>query len=660
MRTYDAIIQHVPGKSAPDSYDPDCGRPPQDFVVSRDIKGEPLSRYGDLIWDRTPYSSGMQTHLHFQYWIEGDLTPLRTSIIEEIHWIMFIIIWRHPARRASATRTLTNNLMALRALARRVEANGITIREAVQDRSFMIATPKSQCPAIFKILGILKFLEPKESGFDIAPGILPFLSDAAIEYHGAKKQTAPIPTRIYSTILSNISSEVEKLRPIVSMLIAMYAAIRSKPGVGLTRLTQERYIGTREATFDELLVRFDLDDFWHNTSATASVSGFSAFLSDAQILLSLQIQAYTGMRSEEVQFLPFDCLEESRRDRDSRIHYIVSGTTTKLNSGKEKRAQWITVKVAADAILIAQHLARAIYAAEGIEPNQMNSRKAGSFLFPPINCDGKFRDFHIEGMKPVRLKISERVRPLLSPLIQEDDQQELYTVDPHRPWSTEDQFAVGARWRLRTHQLRRSLALYAQGSGLVSLPTLKRQLQHITVEMSLYYAKGSAFAQNFVGEKRKQETPHFCDEWQEAQPVSQFLAYAASILLSDESDMFGGHGQWLNTRKRDEKGQILLNRSETLKSFQKGEMAYRPTPLGGCINPVACENTPINVLSVECISTDCKNLIASAKKVERIIFIKTNTIRKLKEADSTSPEVRIEEAELRALQSSLARAKKLK
>lgn len=257
------------------------------------------------------------------------------------------------------------------------------------------------------------------------------------------------------------------------------------------------------------------------------------------------------------------------------------------------------------------------------------------------------------------MKLTDRTRDMLVPTIIEGDQQELYAIDPHRPWSTEKEYSVGSAWHLTTHQLRRSLALYAQSSGLVSLPSLKRQLQHITIEMSLYYAKGSAFAINFIGESKSKKDRHFAEEWQEAQPLSQFLAYAATLLLSDEDDMFGGHGNWINARKRDPDGQILLNRDDTLKSFQKGEMAFKTTPLGGCVNTNSCEHTPINVLSGKCLSSDCKNLLASVNKVERLIFIKTNTLMKLKAADIASAEVRIEEAELAVLGESLVRAKRI-
>jgi integrase len=656
MRTYDALLAFTPGDSAPDCFDAEIGRPQPDFIVSRNVEGDVLSRYGDISWDHSPYSSRRLTHLNFQAWADGKITPLRNMIIEEIRWIMFLIIWKHPAQRASSTKTLMRGLSALRNLARRADVKSISIAEAVSDSAFMFDTPDAQSAEIFKILGILHFLGAEHTGFEITPDILPYLSDAAVTYSQSLKQTAPIPTRIYSEILTVLSAETEKLRQVIDKVSNMYGEIKSRLGVGMTLSSQER-MGTNEPTFETLIEKFDLYEFWLGAGLYAGIGiiGYFNFLRQAQTLIAIQIQAYTGMRAEEVQFLPFDCLEESKRDRDSRIHYVINGTTTKLNAGKEKGAQWVTIDAVAEAIRIAQQMAKAIYAANGIGPTQLDSRKKNLYLFPNPNSNKKKSGKAM----PSANRLNERIRILLSPTITEEDQQELYAIDPHRAWSTEDKYAVGARWSFRTHQLRRSLALYAQSSGLVSLPTLKRQLQHITVEMSLYYAKGSAFAQNFIGEKQKHEVSHFGEEWRDAQPVSQFLAYASSILLTDKSGIFGGHAQWLKAQKRDETEHVLLNRTETLRRFQKGEMAYRPTPLGGCVNIEPCDKTPINVLSIQCISTDCKNLIASTKKVERIIFVKTNTIRKLMEADPLSAEVRIEQAELSALQSSLARANKL-
>jgi hypothetical protein len=545
----------------------------------------------------------------------------------------------------------------MKALARRAEERGLSLSEGFSDKDFLISTQRSSSSGTLKIVGILQFLGEDITGFKIADDVLPILSDEAVKYAQSWKQTAPIPTRIYSHILSAISNEVRNLKVRMGQLIGMYAALKSGEGVGRSAHTQWLK-GVRCPSFNNLLEEFELLAYWPDSGAKATINGFSAVLHEAQVILSLQIQAYTGMRAEEVRNLPYDCLEESRRDGDNRIHYIVKGTVTKFTSGMERQTQWISIEAAAEAVRVAQQLAKAIYEADGITPNDLNSRKNGSLLFPTADCDGKLRNSAI-AKRPADLRLTDRIRNMLVTTILESDQQELYAIDPHRAWSTEKAYSVGSNWHLHTHQLRRSLALYAQSSGLVSLPSLKRQLQHITVEMSLYYAKGSAFAFNFIGESKSKKDRHFGEEWQETQPVSQFLAYATTLLLSDKDDMFGGHGNWINARKRNAEGHILLNRNETLKSFQKGELAFRTTPLGGCVNTNPCERTPINVLSGECLSSDCKNLLASVKKVERLITIKTNTLAKLKAADVSSAEARIEEAELAVLRDSFVRAKRL-
>jgi len=650
---HDALIEYIPGKSVPDSHDFEVGRPPSDFVVSRDIEGKVLSRYGDIAWDLTPYASGDSTHLYFKFWKSGDATTIRYSLVEELRWIMFLLIYRHPAHRSTSTTTLGVNLLTLRALAVRAESAGISIAGAMSDSAFMIVTPTQHSSAILKVMGMLQFLGEDATGFNIADGVLPVLSEACKAYVESKKQTAPIPTRIYSSILSRLSDETAKLSCVIDNLAMMYRVLRSTPFVLKGREQKPHW---DQATFNDLLQKFELEEFWATTDANPGIYGCSRVLNEIQTLLSLQIQAYTGMRADEVQNLPWNCIEESRRDGDSRIHYIVNGTTTKLSRGREKKAQWITIEVAAEAIRIAQKLATAIYDAEGVKLNLINSRK-GSFLFPRNCCDGHSRDIGSPGARPAVLKMADRIRSILCPVITDEDQHELYLIDPSRSWATEDKFVVGSRWYLQTHQLRRSLALYAQSSGLVSLPSLKRQLQHLTAEMATYYCRGSAFSKNFIGEKVKTEAKHFGSEWQEAQPVSQFLAYAASVLLSDESEIFGGHAAWLKARSHDENGRIFLDRAATLKSFKKGEIAYRPTPLGGCVNPGSCDKNPMIVLSLECLGTDCKHLIANKGNITRMIAAKTNKIRGLKLQDPSCAEIRIEEAELIVLQSGLDRAK---
>ena len=55
--TFEPKINLPTKYSAHDSYDATAGRPPaSDFVVSRHIDGAVASRYGEPVWDWTPYN----------------------------------------------------------------------------------------------------------------------------------------------------------------------------------------------------------------------------------------------------------------------------------------------------------------------------------------------------------------------------------------------------------------------------------------------------------------------------------------------------------------------------------------------------------------------------------------------------------------------------
>ena len=105
---------------------------------------------------------------------------------------------------------------------------------------------------------------------------------------------------------------------------------------------------------------------------------------------------------------------------------------------------------------------------------------------------------------------------------------------------------------------------------LVSIPSLRRQLKHITNEMSTYYAKGSSYAQNLIN----QEKDHFGKEWQETQSISSALSYIANVLLSEEP-LVGGHGNWVEHRLKNNKNTVIMeSREETIKRFKKGELSH--------------------------------------------------------------------------------------
>ncbi len=196
---------------------------------------------------------------------------------------------------------------------------------------------------------------------------------------------------------------------------------------------------------------------------------------------------------------------------------------------------------------------------------------------------------------------------------------------------------VGKPWPLTFHQYRRSLSVYAHRSGMVSLPALKGQLQHITDEMRAYYSDGFCRAVNLVFDKG-----HFSHEWRAAKAESSFLAYALGILFSDEELLGQGAERMANTV-------VSRPRSETLKLFKDGKLAYKATVLGGCVSTEECKVQPLEVIPIECLEKNCVNLVVSPQRLGLVIQSQEVVVAILERDERGSVEHRLEVGSLQVL-----------
>lgn len=669
MTIFQARIRYVPGSSAPDEYNSSLGHvPPNDFVVTRMANGQALSLYSDLTWDRTPYNvDGKPDVLNFQFWECGsELTPHRQLLVSQMHWIMFIQMWLRPGNSLSNT-SLQGYLKNLRKIARFCEQERFDLYEifARPERLGDELHISGRAVILHAMIQTIRKIGTNVAGFEVADRrSLSILLKAARNYQEDLKQTPPLPTRIYSLILAGLAKEVEERTHVIDRILRIAEESAEDPLFGLSRASQSELRSKQGQEFDgwrpefpELLCQFKLVEFWEAKGYQKSKFGLLTALIDTQIVACYQLQAFTGMRLNEVATLPYSCLNEV--ERYGTIHYVVSGRVTKLTQGKVKRTQWVTSVSGRDAIFLAQRIAKFIYLGRGdaFSKNAKLPTDRHLFVNPAYFLKRKDSFNRPTAMQIANGRRFKELRKCLQPVIEKDDLKELTQIDPHRAWTSEKDFQIGSPWNFKSHQLRRSLALYAQRSGLVSLPTLKRQLQHITQEMSLYYARGSAFARDFIG--LDNEHSHFGEEWQETQAVSQYLAYSKYVLFSEEASLlYGGHIQFINRHVRDAKGTVLHDRAATILQFKKGQIAWKPTPIGGCVSTEPCDKSPIDILEINCVANNCKNLVGNLRKTERVLIIKTAQIEVMRKIDPTSPEFLQEESDLRLLTQGYEKAKK--
>lgn len=639
----EAKIELPANSCAPDTFNlGNTCLPSSNFVVSRLKDGTALSTYGDLVWDFSIYNPDKKTDLLiFKYWENGEITYQREQLIAEMKHIFFLIIWMRNKTPLS-NGTLRNYLSVVRAIAQYAEKESLTIKAIIGNQDLLLGFIRSNSSGwlietLSSLLRLLVLVDTGESQLNISvvgKESFKLLYRINQQYRNTIKQHPPIPTRIYSNIISNLLEYLDDWEKVseehIDLVLECYQS----------RLLRKKIPNIKAEASKNLVA------FVERQTENFSLKQLSAALTDVQRISKLIIQVFTGMRDEEAQTLPFNCVEKIVSNAQN--HYVVKGRTTKYNHGKTHRTKWVTNHEGYRAVEAAQKIATAIYLTQGIKiedelldfsnnyPLYISCTYLGFTTKPPKSKHNQFSTAYLLLNGPRKLKG-------IVPNIEEDDLYELEQLDPHRAWRAEEKFQIGSQWSLTTHQFRRSLALYAHRSGLVSLPSLRRQLQHITNEMTSYYAKGSAFAKDFINDDKK----HFGLEWQDGQLESSSLSYIFNVLLSQDV-LYGGHAHWVKHRLKDKDGVLLIGRKETMNRFKKGEISYKDTMLGGCTKVGSCNQISLNWLQLDCLKDNCRHLVVNLPKLERVIKAQEKMISFL---DITSVEYRTEVSHLKVLSS---------
>jgi len=632
---FEAKLTVPPGVRLPDDYSGKYGdAPPDDYVMTYDRAGNPLSSYGDAIWDMSAYQKIRATAiLSFHYWTEGELRVSRQVIIKDMKWIMFVMIFF--SKKILAVKTLQTRLYILRHMARFCHFNAITLIDLLGDPIQFVKfieplIEKNASRGLSNLLSDLYSIGQKKTGIRLLTGVSQQeLSKLASNCSKENKQHPVILTRIYSALIKNFMNEIERFDAVSEPFLSLVktCTLDNLSGRGLYHKNNIlRSHGIDPDTvepkpdFKAMIETLGLQGYLnevkdrHNFEMT-DLRNITRWLTNIQWVCKQVVHIFSGMRDGEARRLPYDCLEVFYHH--GKKHYRLMGQTTKLTDEITKITRWVTCQQAAKAIDVAQAIADVIYLKLGL--NELKGTDIGRSTDYPLFVGTGYLGFTLKKTKAdsapyVDSKFDKRqLITTWVPLIEKEDIKELESIDPFRDWRAEEKFVVGKRWHLTNHQYRRSLAIYASSSGMVSLSSLRQQLQHITEEMTIYYAKGSAYAKDLVQDQKE----HFYNDYQKAQPESQALAYIAQVLLSDEP-IFGAHGTWLD--QRIERGEPITkdNHKETINRFKRGEIGYKITPLGGCTTVEPCDKRAMGSI-VSCL--DCSKAVIKLTKIDRVIQV---------------------------------------
>jgi len=598
----------------------------ENFVISKNKDGVVISTYEDDIWDLTCLFNTV--HSQFSRIYFNNLSHRQKG---EAKWLTYILLKKATSKRGAAIKPSTILIYyknCIRPLTEFSTLNNCSVFETIENKHYLIKFARQsqkagQLSCIGAVLNHINGLGKEITKVSINDIRLVHQLSVLAKSKNQYQQHPVIPSRIYLSIIKNLWLIVRnywKKRQYVHQLIIDISNDREQ-----AKFCWDTVSGAKKH-FPLLAKKYALKKFCsdHNIHSVKSMVVYIRMLQNSCKHL---IHTYTGMRDGEVLNLKSTCFNKIKTTTG--YITVIEGETTKLVANSLK-VRWVAPPELKEVIKVLTNISTLI--------NTVSNEQHEGWLFLSTGYLG-LATGETSGKNHVE-RLNQRSCPTtLFPkeiTISEEDLKELERLDPFRNWLQDPKFKVGKKWHLTSHQFRRSLAVYAAQSGLVSLPSLKRQFKHLTKEMTLYYAKNSSMAQDILGVNSN--TPdHFLHYYHKIKPEVDAIAYIYNILLNEEP-LQGAHGQWV---ERHNKGKnILANRQNTIDRFIKGEISYKETALGGCTTIQPCDKKVMRSLSA-CL--DCSKAVIVPSKLSEVIEQNKLLIASLQEG---SVEYRIEQQQL--------------
>lgn len=618
-------------------------RPDDEFVLCRDVDGNPTAVYGKPAWDFNPMRlrAARILKIRFDNIFESKSSEA-VALVDEIRYILFCLFFYVNSGRLGriSVQTLYTYARAVKLAARfcyhqkdNPLVGVLSLSQLFSNPAYLSAykawmdtnkVPNQMRSYTRSLILHMTAIGEERLGFR--------LEGVFGEGFGAQKDTfhqhPVIPTRIYIGIINDLEDVLESLYAHKEGLESFLACCQD-PQYGWSEEYQVKWF---EATSSSLLLTFNQAIEAHGLCSLfigdfqpmgigrgeANRTALSPVVMKIQWVIKNVIHLYTGMRDQEVMRLPYACLDEDQLTpvmtddegvvRDDPMIVNIISSTTKF-TGYRKSTAWLATESVARAVEVAQAICRGLSRLYNVECEKMPL-----FLSPVVICKSDTEP------KVPEYNNEHRAEFFIKYVLQESDLVELRASDPSRNYSANERFQVGASWRFSSHQFRRSLAFYGSSSGFISLPSVRKQFKHLSTQMARYYSNNFEKLKTIFGYYDTEigdfvlPKNHFLFEYQTGVPMN--IAYdLLDHAFGDGTSLFGGVGSYIaNQREKMDGGDIHIHisdlRKETEKQAMDGKISYRPTLLGGCTkvgkcdayllgNPVSCLTCAEGVLEKE-------------------------------------------------------------
>ncbi len=651
--------------------------PPSNFPVVVDSSGKVVSRYGDTIWNLTPWAK-QSLRLHF-----GD-NPLRKDdpVTTQVNanlarQIAAWWLWGPHAVRSAAS--LKARFVCIFPIFVLCSAEGISAAELwkfprVADKLTTVISPSNMAEALTHLHAL--FEQREILGFTILDreGLRRF--EASIPEHQAK-QTPYIPPRIWTYQVKRLRIFLDEFHNHRDNIEACYlfcldkyakyygslseACIRSRetnkiqpspfsPKSRHSLVEEFEYEGrfssiAQRFGISELLQRWMLNPDQSLDGAGHSIVTLSSYLTMVGKVGTAYILNFSMMRIEEAWALKTNCIEVENDENFGSI-YLLRGVTTK--TVEDDDARWITspfTQVAVDAMTCVARLRMICAEANRNVPTNSEDVKSPYLVVRPYepwaNAKNTHEPLSVRPAYPSYQSVIQSYPNLFDPeelRIRESDLQiaRLITVT-----LDENIFSKGKIWPLAWHQLRRTGAVNMLASGLVSDASVQYQLKHATRAMSIYYGQGYSRVR-------------FNDDSRTHYIRTMYEVLGKEIVFLFSNRFISPYGE---SRKSEILKIVDPNDAKKLgMAARTGQVSWRQTLLGGCTKRGPCEYGGVDNI-IRCGGGDkqgpCADALFDRNKELSIRKLAKEIDSRLIDAPSGSPYLESLHAQKRAVENAI-------
>jgi hypothetical protein len=392
------------------------------------------------------------------------------------------------------------------------------------------------------------------------------------------KQTPLIPTKILADFMQKTTDFFDEFQLIKNQLLEFFSN---------ERFYRRAASGGISVPFKQLKIPDELRAYFKKYSLTTRSHIISHFLY-IQSLGSAYISCFSGMRKNELSSLPYNCLEVIENNIDEKKIYILNGYTNKLTKIGIKSCSWVTSKQVLPVLDTLQTIAKIHKIVIDIGYIKAECKDIPLEKYPLLPIFNQQN--HEVGVHPLykfptlaTATLSQNIYKIIEPILfEESDLEELTNFNLLVDWESEYDLVVGESWQLNYHQFRRSLAVYCSRSSIVKLSALKKQLKHISFDMTLWYSN------NFHNAKKINMEKDFINEYQTEQELFKFNSFCEKV-VDNSSTLFGAKGtNYELVRNSNDIPVFFTDRKKLQKYVKENRLSYKKTPLGGCAKIGQC------------------------------------------------------------------------